>query len=174
MVITPRDYQFDMISKIRLKISNGTKHILAQLSTGGGKTVIFSYIAQNATKKGKRVLIITDRDELLNQAGGSIKNFNLNPQYIKAGTKHIDRRRDIFIAMSQTLRNRIGRQEWDNWILNEIDIVIIDECHGQEFNYLFESTLLANKIVLGFTATPERKGKMRQLGLDYEIMLKGS
>jgi len=57
--------------------------------------------------------------------------------------------------------------------LDEIDIVIIDEAHIQEFNYIFQSGLLDNKMVLGFTATPSRSGKMRQLGLDYERMVRG-
>jgi superfamily II DNA or RNA helicase len=76
--------------------------------------------------------------------------------------------------MSQTLRNRIKLQDWIDFITNEIDIIIIDEAHIQEFNYLFESGLLDKKIVLGFTATPHRTGKMRQLGLDYQKIIHGT
>ena len=168
-----RDYQNKVVNGIRSNLSKGIKHIMAQLPTGGGKTIIFSYIAQNAAPKGKKVLILTDRTELLTQAGGTIKQFNINPYYIKAGAKIIDYRKEVFIAMSQTLRNRIDKPEWIEWLTNYIDLVIIDEAHIQEFNYIFESGLLENKIVLGFTATPSRSGKMRQLGLDYERMVRG-
>lgn len=168
-----RDYQDDIVKKTRMSLSKGNKHLLVQLPTGGGKTVIFSYIAQNAIPKKKKVLILTDRTELLTQAGGTLNNFNISPYYIKAGAKLIDYRKDCFIAMSQTLRNRINKKEWRDWILNNIDLVIIDEAHIQEFNYIFESGLLDDKIVLGFTATPSRSGKMRQLGLDYERMVRG-
>lgn len=167
-----RDYQEKVVNGIRSNLSKGIKHIMAQLPTGGGKTIIFSYIAQNAVPKGKKVLIMTDRTELLTQAGGTIKKFNINPYYIKAGAKIIDHRKEVFIAMSQTLRNRIDKPEWIEW-LKHIDLVIIDEAHIQEFNYIFESGLLDDKIVLGFTATPSRSGKMRQLGLDYERMVRG-
>ena len=172
-MIELRKYQQDTIDKIRGLLGKGIKHIMAQLPTGGGKTIIFSFITQSAETKGKRVLIITDRTELLTQAGGTISKFNINPAYIKAGSKFIDYRRNVYVAMSQTLRNRVGLEDWIKWVKNHIDIVIIDEAHIQEFNYLFESDLLDDKVVIGFTATPDRSGKMRQLGLDYERMVQG-
>ena len=172
--INLREYQDKIVEKILLQIKKRNKHILIQLPTGGGKTVIFSYISLNASKKGNKVLIITDRDELLSQAGSTIRKFDLHPSFIKAGSKYIDRRRNIYIAMSQTLRNRINLEEWRNFILDEIGIIIIDEAHIQEFNYLFEDGILDDKLVLGFTATPSRSGKMRQLGLDYEVLIRGA
>lgn len=171
--ITLRKYQNNSVQGVRKALIEKHKHLIVQLPTGGGKTVIFSYITQNAIPKGNKVLILTDRTELLTQAGGTLNQFNINPYYIKAGAKIIDYRKNCFIAMSQTLRNRINKKEWSDWILNHIDIVIIDEAHIQEFNYIFESGLLDKKIVLGFTATPQRSGKMRQLGLDYEKIIRG-
>ena len=168
-----RDYQLSVVNETRKRLKDGFNHLMVQLPTGGGKTIIFSYIAQNAIPKGKKVLILTDRDELLKQAGGTLSDFNINPYFIKAGAKIIDHRKSCFIAMSQTLRKRIDKPDWQKWILDEIDIVIIDEAHIQEFNYIFESGLLDNKMVLGFTATPSRSGKMRQLGLDYDRMVRG-
>lgn len=173
-MIELRPYQDKFVKDIRVAFKQGFNSILNQLPTGGGKTVIFSYIALNTAKKGNRVLILTDRDELLKQAGGSIKEFGLNPSYIKAGTKFIDYRRNVYVAMSQTLRNRIKQKEWAKFIKDDIDLVIIDEAHIQEFNYLFESGLLKGKKVLGFTATPSRSGKMRQLGMDYEKLIRGA
>lgn len=167
------DYQDDVVNKVRSNIIKGIKHQLIQLPTGGGKTVIFSYIAKNAALKNKNVVIITDREELLSQAGGTIKEFDINCTYIKAGAKYIDRRKNIFIAMSQTLRNRIEIPEWRDFLQKEVDLFIIDEAHIQEFNYLFESGVLEGKKVLAFTATPKRSGKMRQLGLDYEVLIRG-
>mgnify|MGYP000990070979 CR=1 FL=1 len=172
--ITPYDYQEDIIGQVRKYISEGIKHIMVQLPTGGGKTVIFSYIAQKAGEKGNNVLIITDREELLSQAGKTIRQFKMNPAYIKAGAKYIDRRKHIFIAMSQTLRNRLNVSEWRDFIINEVSLIIIDEAHIQEFNHIFEDGILDGKKVLAFTATPSRGGKMRQLGLDYERLIRGA
>lgn len=168
-----RYYQQQVIDDVRGLLAKGVKHIMAQLPTGGGKTIIFSFITQNAEIKGKKVLILTDRTELLTQAGGTISKFDISPAYIKAGSKYIDYRRTVFVAMSQTLRNRVVLEDWQKWIRTHIDIIIIDEAHIQEFNYLFESGLIDDKIVIGFTATPARTGKMRQLGLDYERMVQG-
>ena len=171
--ITLRNYQNEVVQDCRKLFSKGNKHLIIQVPTGGGKTIIFSYISQNVIKKSKKVLIITDRNELLMQAGGTISKFDLEPSYVKAGSKYIDHRRDVYIAMSQTLRNRVQIKEYVDWIKNDIDLVIIDECHGQEFNYLFESGLFDDKLVIGVTATPSRKGKMRQLGLDYDRIVRG-
>lgn len=174
ITINLREYQEKIARSIREKIAEGKKHILVQLPTGGGKTVIFSYISSNAANKKNKVLIITDREELLSQAGGTIRKFDLNPSFIKAGAKVIDRRKNIFIAMSQTLRNRITKKDWRNFILHEVDIIIIDEAHIQEFNYLFEDGIFDEKLVISFTATPVRTGKQRQLGLDYETLIRGA
>jgi superfamily II DNA or RNA helicase len=173
-MIDLRPYQNDIVFRIRKSLSQKNKKILTQLPTGGGKTVIFSYIALSAAQKDKKVLILTDRDELLKQAGGTMKKFGLNCAYIKAGSKFIDYRKNIYVAMSQTLRNRIKLKEWRDFILNDIDLIIIDEAHIQEFNYLFEDGILDTKTVLGFTATPSRSGKMRQLGIDYEKLIRGA
>jgi superfamily II DNA or RNA helicase len=162
------------VKNVRKAIGKKTKHILCQSPTGSGKTVMFSYITNSAVEKEKKVLIVTDRIELLSQTGGTIERFEHYPYYIKAGSSYIDRDRDIYIAMSQTLRNRIKLEDWIDFISNEIDLVIIDEAHMQEFNYLFESKILDDKIVLGFTATPHRTGKMRQLGLDYQKIVHGT
>ena len=166
-------HQEKLISQVKSALISGQKHLICQSPTGSGKTVMFSYISFNAAKKQKKILIITDRVELLLQAGGTVEKFLINPYYIKAGAKTIERSKSTFIAMSQTLRNRIDLPEWKEFIKHRIDLVIIDEAHIQEFNYLFESGLLDDKIVLGFTATPNRSGKMKQLGLDYQKIIHG-
>lgn len=171
MSIILRDYQKNGVNDVKDYFSTGKRSTIFQAPTGGGKTIIFSYIALNATKKGKKVLILTDRTELLTQANGVMNNFGLNPYLIRAGTKYINFESNVYIAMMQTLRNRILLPIWIKWIKQHIDLIIIDEAHIQTANYLFESGLLADKFVIGFTATPKRGGKMRQLALDYENII---
>lgn len=169
-MISLRPYQENIISLVKKAFLSGKKHVIVQAPTGSGKTVIFSYISLESAKRNKKVLILTDRGELLLQAGGSLKNFGINPFYIQAGCNFINHNHNIYVAMSQTLRRRIDLPQWRKFI-QQLDLVIIDECHKQEFNYLFESKLLDNKLVIGFTATPKRSGKMRQLALDYEEII---
>lgn len=166
-------HQESFIRNIKQELAKGNKHLLCQSPTGSGKTVMFSFIVQNAQKKGSKTLVITDRNELLTQSGSTLEKFGVHPSYIKAGAKIINRSKNTFVAMSQTLRNRVQLPEWREFIKHRIDIVIIDEAHIQEFNYLFEGDLMDDKIVLGFTATPIRTGKMRQLGLDYDRIIRG-
>jgi len=165
-----RPYQQQGVEAIQNFFRTGVKHCIRQLPTGGGKTIEFCYIASKVMAKNKKVLIFTDRTELLLQASGSLKKFNINAFLIQAGTKIVSNSFNCYIAMAQTFRRRILLKYWIEF-LQSIDLVIIDESHIQEFNYLFESGLLDNKHVIGFTATPLRIGKMRQIGLDYEKII---
>ena len=56
-----RPYQTQLVTEIRGQYQLGRKAVLAVLPTGGGKTVCFSYIAQAASVKGNRVLILVHR-----------------------------------------------------------------------------------------------------------------
>lgn len=171
--ITLYKHQKKVVKDIRKNFKKKKKHILVQAATGSGKTVIFSYIASKISQKNSKVLIITDRLELLTQAGGTIEAFNMNPFLITAGTTFIDKTKSIYIGMSQTLRNRLKNPVWRNFIQKEIGLIIIDEAHKQEFNHFFDDDFLKNKFVLGFTATPYRAGKMTQLGVQYDTIVKG-
>lgn len=170
MQITLRPYQEKMVSDIRNFFLKGGKSAIVTSPTGSGKTVVFSYISAFAAKKQNKVLIFTDRGELLLQTGGSLKNFNQNPFYIQAGCKFVNQEQNVFVAMTKTLKNRIDKNIWKQWF-DSISLIIIDECHKQDFNWLFEDEYLKDKLVLGFTATPARSGKMRQLALDYEEII---
>jgi len=165
-----REYQTKAISDIRTFFGKGGNHCILQAPTGSGKTIIFSVLAKKTAEKHKKVLIMTDRDELLMQTGGAINRTGLNAFFIQAGQKYVSNDFNVYIAMSQTLRRRIDLEYWIKF-LSGIDLLIIDECHKQEFNYLFESQIFNDKYVIGFTATPHRSGKMRQLALDYDKII---
>ena len=172
--ITLYKHQNQLVTKIKKLWRKKFLKILVQSPTGSGKTVIFSFIASQVSERNKKVLIITDRMELLSQAGGTIQSFDMEPYLIQAGTKFIDKTKKVYIGMSQTLRNRISSNKvWRDFIKNEIDLIIIDEAHKQEFNHLFNDDLLKHKFVLGFTATAKRGGKMVQLGLQYDTIVEG-
>ena len=61
-MIQLRDYQQELVDKI--EVSTSLRNCV-QLSTGGGKTIVFSYLAN---KFEGRVLILVNREELLYQA----------------------------------------------------------------------------------------------------------
>lgn len=161
-----------IIDSVGQTIRDGHKQICGQAPTGAGKTVMFSYIAQNAIKKGNRVLILTDREELLSETSETLRDFNLHPQILKAGESNPMpyMREPLTVAMAQTLKKRTDKREWQQFF-KYFDIIIIDECHKQEFNKFFELELFKGKYVLGFSATPQRSGNQRQLAEDYSILI---
>jgi superfamily II DNA or RNA helicase len=175
-MITLFKHQDKLVNKrIKRAFKQGHKKLLVQSPTGSGKTIMFSYISKKTSEKNNKVLILTDRIELLSQAGGTLSKFEMTPSLIKAGSKYIDKSKKVFVAMSQTLRNRLKDPVWFNFIRNEINLIVIDEAHAQEFNHIFETKGLLDKCrVLGFTATPVRTGKMTQLGLQYDALINGT
>jgi len=122
-------------------------------------------------KRGKRALIITNRIELLFETGGTLQQFQLHPFKIMAGQMvEPPMTHQVYIAMSQTLRLRIGK--WPKFF-KSFDVVICDEFHLQEFNPYFENDCFNGAIILGFSATPQRMSKQRQLAADYEVLIQG-
>ena len=175
-MITLRDYQNDLTDKVLKEFGKGNKHVLATEATGGGKTIVFCSIAQRAVEKGGNVLILTNRTELLTQTGGSLENFNLKPCFIQAGTKYINPAAKCFVAMAQTLRQRLKDPKNDyfrKWLAEKKPLLIIDECHLQEFNFIFTEGYADSLFVVGFSATPKRSGKMAQLALSYDTLIEG-
>ena len=73
-----RKYQEKSISELRKNILNGFKKLILCAPTGAGKTIMFTYMVSRANEKSKKCLIVTDRTELLTQAGGSLENFGMH------------------------------------------------------------------------------------------------
>lgn len=159
-----RDYQIRLVEKSREALKKN-KHIIVQAATGSGKTLCFSYLAKLSTQKGRKVVILSNRVELLIQSEGSLRRLGVEAEYISPSHKKVPTGNCI-VAMAQTLRARFGKPEWKEF-LQSVDILIVDEIHMQDANYLLESNIFKDKFVLGFTATPRRGGKQRQLGLDF-------
>ena len=146
-----------------------------QMSTGAGKTFCFSYICQASVKKGSNMLIITHRDELLSQTSGALVQFGLTPYLITQKVRDppkYTKDGNVSVAMTGTLKNRFKKDEWKKWFEN-INLIVLDEVHLQDFNWIFDYESTKNKFVLGVTATPKRIGNQRQLSDDYDDMVLG-
>ncbi len=144
-----RPYQIDATKKIREAFLNGKKRVIICLPTGGGKTVVFSDIVAQTAKRGKRVAILTNRIELLTQAGGSIARMGVDFEVIEAKSKTIDTNAKVYVGMIETFYRRL---KWYPQLRN-IDLLIIDEAHIGSFKKIF-SEISENTFVIGATATP--------------------
>lgn len=159
-----RSYQTDLISRLRLAIRSGNRRIIAVLPTGGGKTFTFAHLVRSAVDKGRRVLILTDRIELLRQAGGALQVYGLDPIEIKSGRKPY-LGGVLYTAMVETLARRVKKTDYQHF-LKSVQVVIIDEAHMRSFDKLFPF-FNADARIIGFTATPRRMGRKNQLGEYY-------
>jgi superfamily II DNA or RNA helicase len=101
-----RDYQEDFVVKVRLEFRNGHRAILLVAATGAGKTVVFSYIAREASGRGKRVLILAHRDTLIKQASRKLNENGVEHGIIMAGFTPYPRR-GVQVASVQTLIRRL-------------------------------------------------------------------
>lgn len=151
MKLTLRDYQGAAVRDVRAAYANGCRAPLLTLPTGGGKTVIFSYIAERAGAKGNRVLILVHRRELLRQTSRTLDDFGVVHGMIAAGMS-MDHHQHVQIASVQTLVRRLERLRWAP------DLVVVDEAHHTTSKTTWGQVLAhyPEAKVLGVTATPQR------------------
>ncbi|GAB3550279.1 DEAD/DEAH box helicase [Spirosoma fluminis] len=182
--ITLRPYQADAINDIRAHWQANRRKVILCLPTGGGKTACFSYMAhQVLTKKDSagqqtgRVLILTDREELLTQAGGSLTKFGIRPEHITADNRLISKRARCYVGMIETYYNRLkkalahGPQATD-WLLN-FNLIIIDEAHRGNFRKILQlySDQKLSPYIVGATATPLSTKKDDPLSNYYDALV---
>jgi superfamily II DNA or RNA helicase len=145
-----RDYQSDLLDRIDRAWFAGHRSILAQLPTGGGKTIVFSTVVHQASKNGLKCLILAHREELIKQAADKIEIITNDPVgIIKAGyPTNYDR--EIQVASVQSLTRRLDR-------CPHFDLIVVDEAHhSTSRTYRTILDRYPNARVLGVTATPIR------------------
>lgn len=99
-------------------------------------------IARRTTKNNKRVMFLIHRREVLDQAIKTFKNQNVNPDLLTAG-------------MVQTLTRRVDKLAVPN-------VILVDEAHhalAKSYQRILKQ--FPKAIVLLFTATPHRTGRMQ-------------
>ena len=126
------------------------KRILYQLSTGGGKTAIFSFIAKRFIRKEKkRVLVLAHRDELITQTLKTLRTIGVTCESVIASKKKLQHNSDCYVAMIQTIKNRLKNNEE---FVENIGLIIVDEAHIDLHKEVFEYFPSAK--ILAVTATP--------------------
>jgi superfamily II DNA or RNA helicase len=145
-------------------------HLLYQLPTGGGKTVIFSEIVRQYLKTHrKKVLIMTHRVELSKQTSKMLTSFGVTNKVVdsKANLDNQDEY-SCFVAMVETLNNRLNDDMLD---ISDVGLVIIDEAHYNSFTKLFK--FFENSFILGVTATPLSSNKDLPMKGNYNELIAG-
>ncbi|HLA56120.1 MAG TPA: DEAD/DEAH box helicase [Flavobacterium sp.] len=146
-------------------------HLLYQLPTGGGKTVIFSEIVRRyISKHDKKVVVLTHRIELCKQTSKMLKGFDVSNKIINSKVKELPDQNEYscFVAMVETLKNRINDEKLH---LDNIGLVIIDEAHYNSFRKLLSS--FKNAFILGVTATPLSSNIKLPMNENYDELIVG-
>ena len=147
------NYQKGAIDKIfeRFEDCPNDYHLLYQLPTGGGKTIIFSEIVRQYLKlKKKKVVVLTHRIELCNQTSRVLSSFGVLNKIINSKASLEDQYKySCFVAMVETLNNRLLDDKLD---ISDVGLVIIDEAHYNSFTKLLK--FFSSSFILGVTATP--------------------
>ncbi len=140
MDLVLRDYQKEVLDIID-KLEPGS--YLIQMATGLGKTATFT----NIKRKG-RVLVLAHREELITQP---VKYYNC-PVGIEMASSSSNGE-EVVIASIMSLTHRLEKFKPDDF-----DMIIIDECHhAAAESYRKILNYFKPRLVLGFTATPNRR-----------------
>ena len=160
MTVALRPYQETAIEGVREAFRAGRRAPVLVAPTGAGKTVMFGFVAQQTAARGKRVLILAHRKELIRQASRKLDDARVQHGIIAPG--HTPTRDLVQVASVQTLGRRLSDPRY-----TAPDLIVVDEAHhavaGQWRDIV---TAYPRARVLGVTATPERlDGK----GLGIEV-----
>ena len=166
-------YQKGDIDKIFDRLDNAPSdyHLLYQLPTGGGKTVIFSEIVRRyLSKHKKKVVVLTHRIELCKQTSTMLKGFGVKNKIINSNIKELPDQNDFscFVAMVETLKNRLNDEKL---LIDNVGLVIIDEAHYNSFRKLLSS--FKKSFVLGVTATPLSSNIKLPMHHNYDKLIVG-
>lgn len=163
-----RSYQRDAIEALRKSIASGKRRPVLVSPCGSGKTVIATEIIRRAIEKGKRVLFLAPRRELIYQAAAALEKNGIRPGVIMAGEP-----RSIYqlcqVASFDTLHARAMRS--NRMLMPDADLVIVDEGHlsvAKTRKEIVEH--YTDAIVVCLTATPAR-GDGKGLGEIYDDLV---
>ncbi len=166
------NYQKEAIHNIFKSFEDAPEnyHLLYQLPTGGGKTVIFSEITRQFLKHyKKKVLILTHRIELSKQTAKMLSEFGVDNKIINSTASLDDQGNyDCFVAMVETLNNRLSDDKLD---ISDVGLVIIDEAHYNSFTKLFK--FFDKSFILGVTATPLSSNIKLPMKDNYDSLIVG-
>jgi superfamily II DNA or RNA helicase len=151
IMITLHPHQQNLKEQILFKLPT-VDRLCVTLSTGGGKTIIFTDLTKELNDY---TLILVDSEDLVTQTFKTFKRMGLDVATFESKNKIFPVNK-IVVSMVQTLYNRVIKKPK---LIEHFKYLIVDECHIWSFNKLFE--FLPNAKVIGFTATPVRLKRLK-------------
>ena len=176
----PRYYQEIAINNVLAAVAKGENRILLTMATGTGKTYTAFQICwklyqtnwnTHGTNQKPRILFISDRNILANQAKNDFEQFpedameRITPELLhdKKHNDKVPKARHLYFTIFQTFMSNdpSGKPYYMQYAPEFFDFIIIDECHRGGANDESEWRQLMDyfspAVQLGMTATPKRK-----------------
>ena len=162
-----RDYQREAIDAVFKAWATGMRRPAIVLPTGAGKTVVFSALVREwrdtykhgQPDKGRRVMILAHRDELVDQAIAKLRAVMPGVNVGKVKAESNDLTSDVIVASVQTLVSARRREQvqYSEVSHGPIGLIITDECHhAAAASYQKVYNAFPDALQLGVTATMAR------------------
>jgi len=173
----PREYQRRLILDANDRFQSGYRSVLAQLQTGGGKTICAGLITRTLVRKygGKRKIIclyLVHRQELVEQVRDTLESFGMGDMVgVIQGQSAIKPWAPLQIATVQTIVNRI--EKYAHWL--HPMLLVVDEAHHMRaatWEKVVDHYTSKGSRMLGLTATPARTDG-KGLYTHFETMVEG-
>lgn len=186
-MIQLRDYQLELVEKLRNAFKQRYRCPLVVLPTGGGKTVFFSYVTHGSVDRENPVFVVAHRRELITQISlslareGVMHNIIAPPSAIRDikikhfkafGKSYVDPLAIAYVGSVQTVVRRFDS------IPVKPKLIIMDEAHHVVDGTMWGEVMKQYPDALGLkvTATPERLDK-KGLGVGHggfsDVMIEG-
>lgn len=166
-----RDYQHRAEDEARSCLARGLKRICLYLPTGGGKTLTATSIIKKANARGRKVVFLANRKQLVRQTSDVLRRYGIAHGILQAeNTCRLYE--PVVVASIDTVAAR-GLPE-------DVGLLIIDECHSVPGNQKYRDLLTRynNVPVVGLTATPFAVGMGKVVpevgGPLFEAMVTGA
>lgn len=124
MARQPRDYQLECKQAIRDAYARGKRGVAVELFTGAGKGFIIADIAKSVMEKGGRVLVLVNRDNLVDQLSESLIEQGMLPSR-ERGMDKASPLADLVVGSIPTMQ----KERLKKWNPNHFRLVITDEAH---------------------------------------------
>ena len=162
-----RPYQDRAISSLRAEFARGKRAPVLVLPTGAGKTVVAAEIIRLTIERGRRVLFLAHRQELVSQSVAKLEAAGVTDLRIIQAANDAGRvNAPVAVASIPTLT------KWA--VMPDADLVIFDECHHTVAKTWAKiAGRYAGSQLLGLTATPQR-GDGKALGDIFDALVVGS
>jgi DNA repair protein RadD len=157
--------QSELVNRVRQSMRSN-RNVLMQAATGSGKTIMATYMIDQARKKGSRAGFMVPRRELLKQTAQTMDKYGIPYGCVAAGW-----RPDPFAKVQLMSVGTVARRLDSAPRLN---VLFIDEAHfgGDELDRVIRHYQAQGTWLVGLSATPWKlSGK--GLGVWYDDMQEG-